>query len=127
MLKKLLLAVASIFFVASTADAAGKILFLPQDNRPVSYEQTIEVVRSAGYDLIVPGENILSRGPDTPGDTDALWAFVEKEAKNADAAVIATDALLYGGLIPSRKHNISIDELQRRVKRLTKLTEANPK
>ena len=127
MLKKLLLVVASIFFVASTADAAGKILFLPQDNRPVSYEQTIEVVRSAGYDLIVPGENILSRCPDTPGDTDALWAFVEKEAKNADAAVIATDALLYGGLIPSRKHNISIDELQRRVKRLTKLTEANPK
>ena len=126
-IKKILPIAISALLVTASADAAEKILFLPQDNRPVSYEQTIEVVRSAGYDLIVPNEDILSRGPDTPGDTNALWAFTEKEVKNAKAAVIATDALLYGGLIPSRKHNISIEELQKRVNRLKKLAEDNPK
>lgn len=125
-LKKILAVILSFSFFATSADAAGRILFLPQDNRPVSYQQTIEVAEAAGFTLIYPKENILSRDPYTPGDADALLDFVENNAKNADAAVIATDALLYGGLIPSRKHNISESKLKERVKRIEKIAEDNP-
>lgn len=126
MLKKLNAFVLSFALFTANAEAAGTILFLPQDNRPVSYQQTIEVAESAGFKLLYPNENILSRGPDTPGDADALLKFVEANIKNADAAVIATDAVLYGGLIPSRKHNISEKTLNERVNRLAKIAENNP-
>lgn len=126
-LKQFLPITLSFALFSANADAAGRILFLPQDNRPVSYQQTIEVAEAAGFKLIYPKESILSRGPDTPGDADALLDFVETNAKNADAAVIATDALLYGGLIPSRKHNISESKLRERVKRIEKLAEDNPR
>lgn len=126
-LKQLLPLTLSFAMFTANVDAAGRILFLPQDNRPVSYQQTVEVAEAAGFTLIYPDENILSRAPDTPGDADALLDFAETNAKNADAAVIATDALLYGGLIPSRKHHISEDKLKERVKRIEKLAEDNPK
>ena len=46
--------------------AAGKILFIPHDDRPISYHQTVEVLREAGYDMILPpqehsGIPLLSR------------------------------------------------------------------
>ena len=125
-LKKFLPLVFSITVATASAEAAGTILFLPQDNRPVSYQQTIEVAEYAGFKLIYPKENILSRGPDTPGNADALLKFTEANIKGADAAVIATDALLYGGLIPSRKHEISAEKLRERVKRIEKIAEDNP-
>lgn len=125
-LKKLLSLTLTLAIITSGAEAGGKILFLPQDNRPVSYQQTIEVVKYAGFDVIYPDENILSRGPDTPGDADALLDFVENRIKETNAAVIATDALLYGGLIPSRKHEISENRLKERVNRISKIAEDNP-
>lgn len=125
-LKKIIPMTLSLAIMASNADAAGKILFLPQDNRPVSYQQAIEVAESAGFKLIAPSEKILSRDPYISGDTDKLLKFAEENAKKADAAVIATDALLYGGLIPSRKHNVSESKLKERIKRIVKLAEDNP-
>ena len=38
-----------------------------------------------------------------------------------DGAVISTDALIYGGLVASRTHNIPLDALQARVTRLKNL------
>ena len=37
----------------------GRILFVPHDNRPISDEQTAEVVEKLGYDVMVPPDKIL--------------------------------------------------------------------
>ena len=44
---------------ASAASSAGKILFVPHDGRPVSDQQTADVVRKLGYDVIVPPQELL--------------------------------------------------------------------
>ena len=100
MLKKFFLAL--LIILASSAQAsAEKILFIPHDDRPVSSQQPAEVVQQLGYETISPPVELLTR-------PDELWAWFNENAPIADAAVVSSDALLYGGLIPSRSANCAI-------------------
>lgn len=118
MLKKFLIALVLIV-MNSAQTSAEKILFIPHDDRPVSYQQPVEVVAQLGYEIISPPTEILTQ-------PDELWAWFNENASNANAAVVASDALLYGGLIPSRSHDISYDELKARVENFKTLHEKNP-
>lgn len=110
----------------STASVSkGKILFIPHDNRPTSCEQTAAVVRKLGYEVVMPDKQLLG-GLGKTGDTEALWKWTSENAPGAKAAVIATDSLLYGGLVASRKHEIPAWQLQRRTARLQELRAQNP-
>ena len=42
-------------------------------------------------------------------------SWVEANAAQADAMVLSTDALIYGGLVDSRKHNLDMDTMTRRL------------
>ena len=105
--------------------AAGKILFIPHDDRPISYHQTVEVLREAGYDMILPPQELLSNATNM-GHPDELWQWLKENAKAADSAVIASDSMLYGGLIPSRKHEVSEAKLAERIEGFAQLRKANP-
>ncbi|MBD3879755.1 MAG: DUF4127 family protein, partial [Quinella sp. 1Q5] len=113
--------IAFVFIVMNTAQvfAAEKILFIPHDDRPVSYQQPVEVVSQLGYKIISPPPELLNQ-------PDELWAWLNENAPSANAAVISSDALLYGGLIPSRSHMISDDELNTRVEKFKSLRKNNP-
>lgn len=52
MLKKLLISLVFIVMNSTTAFAAEEILFIPHDDRPVSYQQPVEVVSQLGYKII---------------------------------------------------------------------------
>ena len=118
MLKKFLIAL--VFIIMNCAHvSAEKILFIPHDDRPISYQQPVEVVSQLGYKIISPPDEILTK-------PDELWNWLNENAPAANAAVISSDALLYGGLIPSRSHQISIDELKARVGNFKTLRENNP-
>ena len=119
MLKRFL--VALILMLATCAGAsAEKILFIPHDDRPVSYKQPVDVVSQLGYEIISPPTELLTK-------PDELWSWFNENAFVADAAVVSSDALLYGGLIPSRSHNIAADILMARVDNFKALRENNPK
>ncbi|MBR1645678.1 MAG: DUF4127 family protein [Selenomonadaceae bacterium] len=118
MLKKFFLTLAAIFFVTAHAHAET-ILFVPHDNRPVSSQQPAEVVAQLGYEILMPPEEILTR-------PDELWKWLNENAPISDAAVVSSDALLYGGLIPSRSHEISRETLLSRVENFKTLREKNP-
>lgn len=99
-----------IFTATPTADAKRKknepekILYVPQDNRPVVFDQTIEIIEKAGYQVIVPPKEILGSRDDL-GNPDRLWEWLERNTKkDIIAAVISSDSLLYGSLVSSRKH-----------------------
>jgi len=119
MLKKFLIALVFIVMNCATVFAAEKILFISHDNRPVSCQQPIEVVSQLGYKIISPPPELLNQ-------PDELWVWLNENAPTVKAAVISSDALLYGGLIPSRSHEISADELTARVKNFKLLRENNP-
>lgn len=108
----------------SQAVPKGTILFVPQDNRPTSCEQTADTVRKLGYEVVMPEKELLG-GLHKSGDTEKLWQWTKEQAKTADMAVISTDSLLYGGLVASRKHEIPSGKLQERAGRLSELHREN--
>ncbi|WP_338626189.1 DUF4127 family protein [Selenomonas sp. TAMA-11512] len=119
-----------------TGDAAAKakekkveppaktILFIPHDNRPISDKQTAAVVRELGYEVIVPPDDMLGSRTDI-GHPDALWEWVEANIGRAKAAVIASDSMLYGSLVGSRKHEETQEDILRRVARFRELKQKN--
>ena len=100
----------SIISITATAEANGKIVYVPLDNRPVCLDYVKQTIRAAGYELIVPPEKLLADNKHT-GNPGALWSWLNNAAQDADAAVLATDSLIYGGLVASRTHHDSNDDL----------------
>lgn len=103
-----------------------KIVFIPLDNRPISDKQTADVAKKAGYDVIVPGDEILGNR-DNLGHPEELWNWLETNAQDADAAVIAADSMLYGSLVGSRKHTEEKSVVLSRVEKFQEFRKAHPK
>ncbi len=119
MLKKFFILLVALMTMSTSAGATEKILFIPHDDRPVSNQQPVEVVMQLGWEIISPPTEILTR-------PEELWRWLDENAPSANAAVVASDALLYGGLIPSRSHEIPADVLIARAEKFKTLREKNP-
>lgn len=104
---------------------AETILYVPQDDRPVSLKYTVETAEGAGYDIITPPQYLIS-GKTFKGDADQIWTWVENNANRADIMVLSTDTLIYGGLVDSRKHDLPLTTLENRAKRITALKQEYP-
>ena len=107
-------------------EGPDKILFIPHDNRPISDKQTADVARKLGYDVVVPPDEILGNRTDL-GHPDELWQWLDEHAKDAKAAVISSDSMLYGSLVGSRKHEYSEQEIADRADRFAAFRKENPK
>lgn len=111
-------------------DLPGKILYIPQDNRPISNKQTAEVIEKLGYEVIVPPDEILGNR-DNLGNPEKLWEWLEettdKEDKFIKAAVISSDSMLYGSLVGSRKHNYDEETLLTRAERFKEFRKEHKK
>lgn len=124
---KLLLtaAVTGAISLAGLTAAAKTILLVPQDDRPVSLAYTADTAEKAGYTVITPPAYMLS-GRDYQGAPDRVWYWLQQNMGRADAAILSTDTLIYGGLVDSRKHNESLDVLTNRENRIRTLHRAYP-
>ena len=125
---KLFILMAIIFFTFSTNIASAertKILFIPHDDRPVSCQQTAEIAKQTGAQILIPPVELLGLNGSNE-HPDQLWRWFEENAPSARAAVIASDSLLYGGLIPSRKHEFSQEQLSAWVENFKNIREKNP-
>lgn len=108
----------TILICAGTNDCAAKkkkvqekVLYIPHDSRPIVNKQTIEILEKAGWVVVSPPLELLGNRENL-GDPDLLWDWLNKNAKkDITAAVISSDALLYGSLIGSRKHEYDADEI----------------
>lgn len=118
--KYLLGSAAALLLFSGLAAASPKIIYIPLDNRPVNLEYTVDTAKAAGYPLTVPPEKYLSNHKSV-GDNEGLWEWLETEAPHAEAAVIATDSLNYGGLVASRKHHHLEKYLRGKIVRLDTL------
>ena len=109
-------------FAGTAVQAKDKtaLLFIPLDNRPVCFSYPVKVMEAAGYKIYTPPEKLLATRT-VPADTEKLWKWLESRAEKVDAAVISTDALIYGGLVASRTHSMSMPELEAKVRRLQNL------
>lgn len=120
-----------LWIVALPVDAKKKnlppkLIYVPHDNRPISDEQTAAVAERLGYEVVVPANNMLGDNDDF-GNPDYLWSWLEGNAKNAEAAVLSADALLYGSLVGSRQHSYTTAEIIYRADKFIKFRKKFPK
>ncbi len=124
MLRKLLAFICFVLFLTafSIAGAAGRgtILFVPLDNRPGCMEYSINSMAAAGWNVETPPEEYLASNHHS-GDPDKLYAWLAERAPLANAVIVSSDAMLYGGLVDSRTHHIEREVLEARAKRLVNL------
>lgn len=116
--------VASLCLFAIPKVDATTILYVPQDDRPVSLAYTVDTAKAAGYDVLTPPLQMIS-GSNYHGDAAGIWQWLEANAKRADIIVLSTDSLIYGGLVDSRKHEIPLATLENRLIKLKALKAAN--
>ena len=134
LIQLLCIAMLAVWIQPQAADAAKaesvteKIIFIPHDSRPISSTQTAAVVTKAGYEVIVPPTELLGSREDL-GHPDQLWTWVHENIAQpgVKAAVISSDAMVYGSLVGSRKHNESRAQILARASRFTELHSAHPK
>lgn len=123
-LTAIIISLATITFAASIGQGK-KILYIPIDNRPIILRQTIEVAEKLGYEVVVPPDEILG-SRESKGDADKLWLWLNENAAGASAAVISTDSMLYGSLVGSRGHNLTIDQVLTRAKKFVDFKQRFP-
>ena len=110
-----------VLLLSQTCFAAkGTLLYVPMDNRPVCLDYTVQSMLAAGWDVQTPPEEYIAAA-DRTGNSEELFKWLEQEAETSTAVVVSADALIYGGLVASRTHELEWKVLQERVERLLAL------
>lgn len=94
-----------------------KIALIPIDNRPVCYDLP-QMTASINKDikLLLP-DRVLLGSLTEKADINGLFDWLEDVAR-PDYIVISVDTLIYGGLVESRRSNLSKEDIEQRVLRL---------
>lgn len=100
--------------------AKGILLYVPMDNRPVCLDYTVATMQAAGWNVKTPPLDIIANDIRS-GDSEKLFAWLEENSSQSLAMIVSSDALLYGGLVGSRTHNIPFSVLEERAERLINL------
>jgi len=94
-----------------------KILFIPLDDRPYTFQMPVRMAKIAGFQTVHPPREMLGRFL-MPGDSDGILKWLDAIKGKFDAAIIALDMPLYGGLVASRRSEESINTVESRLKLL---------
>lgn len=116
-----------IYMIDSKVTQSGvnvkKIVFLPLDERPCNVAFPQKLFSSETMQILTPP---ILGDKKTPAAYDDIAGFLRSNCKDAHGLVISTDMLLYGGLVPSRLHTLSSEELAPRLALLQELRTTNP-
>ena len=101
-----------------------KIVLLPLDERPCNYNFPEKLFCDKEIEIVKP---MKLGDKKNPAEFENIKSFLISECKNADGLILSIDMLLYGGLIPSRIHELTVDELEKRLDLVKDLRKTNPK
>ncbi|HNY11365.1 MAG TPA: DUF4127 family protein [Candidatus Wallbacteria bacterium] len=126
---RLLMAFLLVILSAGIVFAQGlmdkKIIYVPMDDRPVNYQYVIETAKAAGMDLITPPAECLPRIA-IAGDVEKLWGWIFENAKIAHTVILSADLSIYGGLVSSRRHDMSRMAINKMIGNFSKIKRINP-
>lgn len=97
-----------------------KICVIPIDNRPVCYNLIQDIANiDKSIELHLPHRNLL--GDLTKNaDTEKILEWL-KTLPQMDKIVISLDTIAYGGLIPSRRSNLTFEQIKERIEKLKEI------
>lgn len=97
-----------------------KIAFIPIDNRPVCYTLPKMITGiDKEVEFSIPNRNLLGDLTKS-ASTDEILNWLEN-LENHDAIIISLDTLTYGGLIPSRRCELSFNDILIRVEKIKEI------
>ncbi|MGD9604764.1 MAG: DUF4127 family protein [Bacilli bacterium] len=102
-----------------------KIVYIPLDERPCNYQFPTKIFNQKDVEIITPPQSIMGYKKQ-PTDIDQLSDWLMTNTKQAYGLVVALDTLLYGGIVPSRLHQLPLKILLKRLQILKKLKKQNP-
>lgn len=103
-----------------------KIVILPLDERPCNYNFPLFLSEgNSRYVLAAPPREMMGKKK-IPGNYSALKEFLQRECSDAYGLILSVDALLYGGIVPSRLHGLSEEQLTDRLSVIEELKRKNP-
>ncbi|MEG0593304.1 MAG: DUF4127 family protein [Coprobacillus sp.] len=103
-----------------------KTLLIPLDERPCNRVFPDMIGKTnKDIELLIPDKDMLG-DKKIPTDTYKISQFLLDNIEGCDNAIISLDMLLYGGLIPSRLHNLSLDEAYQRLHVIKDMKKRNP-
>ncbi|MCF6411566.1 DUF4127 family protein [Pseudalkalibacillus salsuginis] len=102
-----------------------KIALLPVDGRPVTRDLPRQLAAIGGWEVLVPERNELGFLKE-PGSLDSLQDWLKETADKVDGIVVSIDMLGYGGLVPSRISEATVEQVRERIQVLKDLKEAKP-
>lgn len=100
------------------------IVFVPLDDRPVTYQLPLALGRIAGVPIAAPPRDLLGTYLHF-GKPDAIVAWMNGTAPRADAYVLSSDMLAYGGLVGSRVPGVSYADAYFRLHTIAQLRARN--
>lgn len=109
-----------LYSLPAAAAEKGTILYIPMDNRPVCLDYSVQTMREAGWDVKVPPREYIASA-DKNGDPEKMFAWLQENMPESLAVVASSDALLYGGLVGSRTHEIPLEVIKERAQMLLDL------
>ena len=109
-----------------------KIAYIPLDERPCNYSfpsllcDKVTGSSTQGEVNIVRPDLSLMGNKKVPGSMEKLWEWLYEESVDSDGLILSIDTLLYGGIVPSRLHHLTLDECSKALARLIRIRELNP-
>lgn len=102
-----------------------RFAYVPIDERPCNTTVVERMVETnTDIELIMPTPEQLGYKKQ-PAETDALWRWL-LDLEDLDGLVLSTEMLLYGGLIPSRLHDLDEEAIPLFTQRLKQLKRKHP-
>ena len=95
------------------------------DDRQVTWQLPMMLGQIAGRRVVAPPQALLGNNLQ-PGQPDAIIAWLNAEAPHAQAYVLSSDMLAYGGLIPSRVPGPSYADAYMRLREIGALRRQHP-
>ena len=97
-------------------------ILLPVDNRPVTCIFPQLICSLAGLNVLAAPRHLMG-SLSAPTDIEAMWRWLEQAVLQVEtgAIFICLDSLLYGGLIPARRSNDSLEIILARAEQIANL------
>lgn len=102
-----------------------KVVFVPLDERPCNYLFPQMLAEMTNLNLVVPEKSMLGKKKE-PANFKELKEWLITESVDSEYLIISIDMLLYGGIVPSRLHHITLEECITRMEVLREIKDKNP-
>ncbi len=101
-----------------------KILVIPMDDRPCTYNFPLQIGQIYGAEIIIPPKDRMGN-LEKIAEREFLINWIKK-VKDLDGIVISSDSLAYGGLIPSRRNYQSFEDITNYLNIIVQIKKNNP-